>query len=182
MVVRGVRYEADYIWESPDDGQRYEVIDGELHVSPAPGWMHQRGLGKLYVKIALHVYDEGLGEVVTAPVGVALDDENGVQPDIVYISDARAHQISQRGIEGAPDLVVEMLSPSTQAVDRGKKMRRYAASGVPHYWIVSPWNRTLEAYRLTDGRYELDGRFGPGSVFRPPLFPGLEIVIDDLWS
>ena len=182
MVARATRYKADYIWESPDDGQRYEVIDGELIVSPAPGWSHQRGLGKLYVKVALHVYGLRLGEIVTAPVGVALDDENGVQPDIVYISRERAHQISQRGIEGAPDLVVEMLSPSTQAIDRGKKMRRYAASGVRHYWIVDPRTHILEAYLLGEGSYELVGEFGPGSVFRPSLFPGLEIPIDDLWA
>ena len=182
MVARGTRYKADYIWESPDDGQRYEVIEGELHVSPAPSWQHQRGLNRLNVRVAQHVFERGLGDVVTAPVGVALDDENGVQPDLVYISRERAHQISARGIEGAPDLVAEMLSPSTQAVDRGKKLERYAKAGIPHYWIVSPWERTLEAYRLVAGEYEPTGTFGPGSVFRPDLFPGLEIPIDDLWA
>ena len=73
-------------------------------------------------------------------------------------------------------------APSTQAIDRGKKMRRYAASGVRHYWIVDPRTHILEAYRLGEGSYELVGEFGPGSVFHPSLFPGLEIPIDDLWA
>ena len=180
MVVRGVRYKADYIWESPDDGLRYEVIEGELHVSPSPTFEHQRVLNRLGFRVSQYVYERNLGEVVQAPTGIALDDENGVQPDLIYISHERAHLISVRGIEGAPDLVVEVLSPSTRAIDRGKKLRRYASSSVPHYWIVDPRTHILEAYRLGEGSYELVGEFGPGSVFRPSLFPGLEIPIDDL--
>ena len=77
---------------------------------------------------------------------------------------------------------MEVLSPSTQARDRGIKQRRYAAAGVPHYWIVVPRTRTLEEHVLIDGGYELRGTHGPGSVFPPELFPGLEILIDALWS
>ncbi len=79
-------------------------------------------------------------------------------------------------------LVVEILSPSTRSRDRGIKMRRYAAAGVPHYWIVDPRTRALEAYRLAERGYELIGTYGPGSTFRPELFPGLEIPFDDLWA
>jgi Uma2 family endonuclease len=111
---------------------------------------------------------------------VVLDDENGLQPDLVYVSRERAGIITERGIEGAPDLVIEILSPSTAKRDRGIKMRRYAAAGVPHYWIVDPRTRTLEAYRLGEQGYVQTGLYGPGSVFRPDLFPGLEIPIDEL--
>src|SRR5687767_10761563 len=136
MAVRAnVRYKADDIWDCPDDGKRYEVIDGQLYVSPAPSWQHQRGATRLLLYVGPHVIQRGLGEIVSAPVGVKLDDENGVQPDLVYVSNERAHIIVERGVEGAPDLVVEVLSPSTQARDRGVKMRRYAAAGVLHYWI-----------------------------------------------
>jgi len=76
---------------------------------------------------------------------------------------------------------VEVLSPSTESVDRGRKMERYARAGVPHYWLLDPRSQVLEPYRLAPGGYELLGRFGPGSVFRPELFPGLEIAIDELW-
>ncbi len=113
---------------------------------------------------------------------MVLDDENGVQPDLVYVSRERAGIIVERGVEGAPDLVVEILSPSTQARDRGVKMKRYAAAGVPHYWILVPRERALEAYVLGEQGYELTGVYGPGSTFRPELFPGLEVPVDELWS
>ena len=177
-----VRFLATDIWDAPDDGKIYEVIEGELFMSPPPLWWHQRGLGKLYLFVGTHVYSHHLGEVVTAPIGVVLDEENGLEPDLVYVSRERAHIISRRGVEGAPDLVVEVLSPGTQARDRGIKMRRYAASGVPHYWIVDPVAQTLEAYRLGPTGYELTGTYGPGAIFRPELFSGLEIPIDALWS
>ncbi|HLH22141.1 MAG TPA: Uma2 family endonuclease [Chloroflexota bacterium] len=180
-VRRGVQFLATDIWDTPDDGKRYEVIDGELYVTPPPKWGHQRGLSKLHIHLGGWVYGNGLGEIVEAPVGVVLDEHNGVQPDLIYISRERLGIISERGVEGAPDLLVEVLSPSTLARDRGVKMRRYAAAGVPHYWQLDPGSETLEAYRLTEQGYELAGRYDPGSVFRPELFPGLEIPIDDLW-
>jgi Uma2 family endonuclease len=184
MPVGGtnIRFKADDIWDTPDDGKRYEVIDGALYVTPPPGWGHQRGLGKLYVMVANHVFANRLGEVVTAPVGVKLDDENGLEPDLVYISDARRHIIVDRGVEGAPDLVVEVLSPSTQSRDRGVKMRRYAAAGVPHYWMLNYRNPALDAYRLTAEGFGLVGRFRPGDIFRSELFPGLEIPIADIFD
>jgi Uma2 family endonuclease len=128
-----------------------------------------------------YVRQHDLGKVVPSPVGVVLDDENGVQPDIVYISRDRLGIISDRGVEGAPDLVVEVLSPRTQSRDRGVKMRRYAAAGIQHYWILVPRARSIEPYRLGENGYERLGVFGPGSVFRPDLFPGLEIPVDALW-
>jgi Uma2 family endonuclease len=180
-VRRGVRFLATDIWDTPDDGKRYEVIDGELYVTPPPKWSHQRGLSKLHIRLGAWIYDNNLGEMVEAPVGVVLDEHNGLQPDIVYVSRERLHIISERGVEGAPDLVVEALSPSTRARDKGVKMRRYAAAGVSHYWQLDPRTEFLDAYRLIEQDYELTGRYGPGSVFRPELFPGLEIPIDELW-
>jgi Uma2 family endonuclease len=183
MAIRGgVRFKADDIWDTPDDGKRYEVIDGELYVTPPPTWTHQYGSGTLYGYLWRHIFPRRLGKIVTAPVGVVLDDENGLQPDLVYVSRERLGIISERGVEGAPDLVVEVLSPSTQSRDRGIKMRRYAAAGVPHYWILVPRARALEAYRLGENGYELLGTYGPGTVFRPELFADLEIPIDDLWA
>jgi Uma2 family endonuclease len=129
-----------------------------------------------------HIRPRGLGKVYPAPFGVVLDDENGVQPYIVYVSRQRSDIVSERGAFCAPDLVVEFFSPSTRARDRGVKLRRYAAAGVPHYWTLDPRRKTLEARELGDGGYELVGVFGPGTVFRPTLFPGLEIAIDDLWE
>jgi len=115
-------------------------------------------------------------------VGVVLDEETAVQPDLVYVSRERASIISERGVEGPPDLVVEVLPPSTEARDRGAKMRRYAAAGIPHYWLLDVRARAPEAYALGDGGYERSGIYGAGAIFRPVLFPGLEIPIDTLWA
>jgi Uma2 family endonuclease len=176
MVLRArVRFKADDIWDTPDDGKRYEVIDGELYVTPPPVPEHQGASGTLFGYLWQYVRLRKLGRVYSAPIGVVLDEESGLQPDLVYIAAERLDLISGRGIEGAPDLVVEILSPSTRARDRGIKPRHSAAAGVGRYWIVDPGTRSLEAYLLS-------GQYGPGSVFRPELFPGLEIPIDDLWS
>jgi len=183
MAARGrVRFKATDIWDVPDDNLRYEVIDGELFMTPAPSWQHQEALMKLALIIGAWVYSHDLGRVVQSPVGVVLDEEDGVQPDLIFISRERASIISDRGVEGAPDLVVEVLSPSTEARDRGVKMRRYAVAGVAHYWLLDLRKRALEPYILGENGYEPAGVFGPGDVFRPSLFPGLEIPLDSLWS
>jgi Uma2 family endonuclease len=180
MAARGIRFLASDIWDAPDDGKIYEVIDGDLYVSPAPVWRHQRQLNRLNVKVSVWVDGHNLGYVVTAPTGVVLDKESGVQPDLIFISRERAHLISERGVDGAPDLLVEVLSPSTEARDRGIKLRRYAASGVTHYWILDPDGPRIEERVLGEDGYRLIGTFGPGEVFRPILFPGLEIPLDDI--
>jgi Uma2 family endonuclease len=183
MVLRAhVRFHADDIWDTPEDGNRYEVIDGALYMTPPPNWGHQNASATLLGIIWPHVQHHGLGKIVTAPVGVVLDEENGVQPDLVFISRDRLHIISERGVEGAPDLVVEVLSPRTQSRDRGVKKKRYAAAGVPYYWIVVPRTRSIEEHRLAPSGYELVGTHGPGDIFRPEIFPGLEIPVDRLWS
>jgi Uma2 family endonuclease len=183
MAVRArVRFVADDIWDTPDDGKRYEVIDGGLYVSPPPTLGHQGVVGTLHEYIAPYLRRERRGRLFVAPVGLVLDEENGLQPDLVYVSPERAGILTERGIEGAPDLVVEVLSSSTRARDRGVKMRRYAAAGIPHYWIADPQSRALEAYVLGERGYERTEVFGPGTIFRPALLPGLDIPIDDLWS
>ena len=183
MTIRArVRFKAGDIWDAPEDGNVYEVIDGDLYMTPAPAWIHQRVVSRLFFGVADHVFRNRLGEIVTAPTGVVLDDENGLQPDILFISNERRGIISERGVDGAPDLVVEVLSPSTKARDLGIKLRRYAAAGVPHYWTLEPVARVLEERCLTGNGYELVGTFGEHDVFRPAVFPGLEIRLADLWS
>ncbi len=170
------------IWDTPEDGNRYEVIDGELYVTPPPVPRHQGALGELHWLIRTYLQTNPIGRVFFAPIGVVLDEGTGVQPDLVYI--AREHEgiVSDRGIEGAPDLVVEVLSPSTSTRDRGIKMRRYARARIPHYWIVDPKTATVEPYRLGEQGYELLGAYVAGSTFRPELFPGLEIPVDEIWQ
>jgi Uma2 family endonuclease len=182
VVRRAATYRAEDIWDTPDDGNRYEVIDGDLYVTPPPVIAHQRPATRLPIYIGAYLLAHPIGEVFVAPIGVRLDGLNGLQPDVVYVSNGRRHIVREREIDGAPDLVVEVLSPSTQARDRGIKFRRYAAGGVSHYWIVAPETRTIEAYELVDGGDEPRQTCGSGAVFRPSLFPGLDIPIDALWS
>jgi Uma2 family endonuclease len=183
MVLKTkARYRADDLWDTPDDGNIYEVIDGVLYVMPPPRFSHQNAIAVLLRYLLPFIFERRLGTMVPSPVGVVLDDENGVQPDLVFIARERLDIISERGIEGAPDLVVEVLSPSTQRRDRGIKMARYAAAGVRYYWIVSRRPRGVEEYRLGADGYELVGRFGIPDIFRPELFPGLEIPVAALWE
>ena len=165
----------------PDDGRRYEIHDGELSVTPAPGTNHQRVSRNLYDVLGAYVKTQGLGEVLYAPVDVILANTTIVQPDLIFVAPAHASRVSRRGIEGAPTLAVEILSPSTTTIDRSRKLQLYARYGVPYYWIVDPEARTLEAYELTDGVYRLVTRAaGAASVSLPP-FPDLAFVPDSLW-
>jgi Uma2 family endonuclease len=129
----------------PDDGKRYEVLEGGLLVTPTPGPSHQRASKKLQDQLRAYFEASSLGEVFDAPIDVILGAHDILQPDLVVV--ARPEQVSERGIEGAPLLIVEILSPSTSHRDRGIKARRCAALGVPHYWIVDPPPRTAPGRR-----------------------------------
>ncbi len=182
MAVQHTRpYLADYIWEAPDDGQRYEVIDGLLYVSATPSLEHQEAVAALLTILRVHVRAEQLGRVIVAPFGVILDKFTGVEPDILFVSHERAHLLKSRGLEGPPDLAVEVLSPSTRRTDREVKFERYARAGIPHYWIIDPLALTLEAYILADGVYVLAANLRDEDHFSPILFPGLTIPLADLW-
>ena len=127
-----VRYLAEDIWDAPEDGNRYEVIDGLLVVTPAPSWDHQEAVTVLASVLRVHTRTQRMGRVVVAPVGVVLSVEHGFEPNIVYVSNERSDVISRQGVHGAPDLVVEALSPSTERRNRGTKLRAYELAGVPH--------------------------------------------------
>ena len=177
-----LRYVADDIWDAPDDGNRYEVINGQLVVTPAPSWDHQEAVTELASVLRVHTRTLRMGRVVVAPVGVVLGPEHGFEPDIVYVSNERSDVISRRGVHGAPDLVVEALSPSTERRDRGAKLRAYAEAGVPHYWILDVARWALEIYELSANGYELTATYHVGDVFEPKLFPGLASRISDLFE
>jgi Uma2 family endonuclease len=134
----------------PDDGNRYEVIDGELHVTPAPRPVHQDVVGRIVEMVRPHVRKHALGKLYPGPVDVLLGEGDYLQPDLAFVRRERAECVSDRGIEGPPDLVLEVVSRSTAMRDRGVKRERYAASGVPEYWIVDADARRVEVYRLQE--------------------------------
>jgi len=165
----------------PSDGRRYELHEGELSMTPAPGTRHQRILRELSALVWQHVKARGLGEVLFAPVDCILADITVVQPDILYLDPTRLSLVSERGIEGPPTLVVEVISPSTTLIDRSTKGQLYARHGVPYYWIVDPAGRSIEAFTLSEGRYQLVTRAtGAGPVSLPP-FPDLAFAPESLW-
>ncbi len=131
----------------PEDGKRYEAIDGVMYVTPAPARRHQWISGNLGRELRRLLQDPGQGWVYDAPIGVEFpDSEEGVQPDIIFVSRARAELLVDEGIRGAPDLVVEILSPSTSERDRTIKKKLYRRQGVMQYWIVDPENETVEVW------------------------------------
>ena len=165
----------------PADGRRYELHDGELSVTAAPSPRHQLVIGNLYLILRQHVRSRQLGEVFLSPIDCILSDISIVQPDLVYLDSSRGRLVSNRGIEGAPTLVVEIISLSTTEIDRSTKRQLYARHGVPYYWIVDPEARTIEAYILSEGGYQLAARAaGPEAVSLPP-FPDLAFVPASLW-
>lgn len=161
----------------PSDGKRYELIDGRVHVTPAPSPLHQRLV--LRLAQALHEHFRFPSEVFVSPVDVILTPHDVVQPDVVVV--ANPAQVSARGIEGPPLLVVEVLSPTTTVYDRTTKSQRCAVLGIPRYWIVDPATTRLECYGAAAAGYlpVVDG--GRDDTLTHPDFPGLALPLRQLF-
>ena len=175
------RMNADTFFTLPDDGHRYELIDGEVEMAPAPSAdVHQFTVGKLFLALAPFVDNHDLGLVLPAPTDVILSAFDVVQPDLLFVRAEREVIVGGR-IHGAPDLVVEVLLPTTAAFDLGLKLRRCARFGVPWYWSVDPESRTLRELELIEGSYVERSRSEGNALFRPILFPGLTIDLGLVW-
>jgi Uma2 family endonuclease len=179
-VISGLKTRLDYgdYCAIPPDGRRWELTEGEVHVTPAPSPQHQRILGNLYLLLREQL--EPGATVFVAPVDVILSPHDVVQPDLVAVT--QASQISERGIEGAPHLVAEVLSPTTAAYDRTTKSRRYAALGVTHYWLVDPAARRLECYRRRGEAWVPMAEAVGDGVLAHPDFPGVSLSLSRLWA
>jgi Uma2 family endonuclease len=172
----------------PDDGMRHELIDGEHYVTPAPRPKHQRVSGRLHLRLGTYLEEHPLGRVYFAPLDVVLTDFDCVEPDLLYVSRERERlQMTEDYLEGAPDLVVEILSPSTKRFDQGVKHRLYERFGVSEYWIVDPEKETVKVFRLDDDRLQLREELfrqggSPAQVLSTPLLPGLAIPLDKIFD
>jgi Uma2 family endonuclease len=147
---------ADYA-ALPDDGQRYEMLDGVLYMVPAPGTGHQSVNNLFAFYLTMHVQMAGLGRVFPAPYDVELAPNTVLQPDVTVVLQARQQIITPSRIIGAPDLVVEILSPGTAGHDRRGKQDAYARAGVREYWIADPAAQTVEVLRLDGVAYRVVG-------------------------
>jgi len=166
----------------PDDGKRHEILDGELYMTPPPSMGHQRVAGNLFVALRTFVTGRKIGEVLIAPVDVILERTSVVVPDLLFVGRYRAGIVTDRGVEGAPDLIVEILSPGTERRDRVEKAQLFARHGVAHYWLVDPVAHVLEAFELGQGVYRRTARLSGEADFVPTLFSGLTIGLASLWS
>jgi len=165
----------------PADGKQYEVIDGELFMTSSPTPRHQEIVLRLTVELSGFVRKNGLGEVLIGPVDVLLDRYTVVRPDVLFISTARLSIMGEEAIEGAPDLVVEVLSPSTFYKDLRKKMTAYAQFGVQEYWIVDPETETFEIYARRDDKLELARKFSSDESVESALLPGLKLAVKEVF-
>lgn len=171
----------DYV-EIPNDGKRYELLEGELAVTPAPNPEHQAASVNLIVTLSQHIRSNDLGLLYHAPIDLILDATSVLQPDLLFIAKSRQSIITSKGIEGAPDLVIEILSPSTQRNDRITKAQIYARHKITWYWIADPEQRVLEIHRLEADGYRLVTTLHGDSPLAAPPFNDLKFCAKDIFA
>lgn len=165
-----------------DDDNQYELIGGKLILVPSPRTIHQIISLKLAARLLDYVQNNKLGSVITAPTDVLLSEIEKPQPDILFISKNRLDIITEMNIQGAPDLVVEILSPSTGRYDKVEKSRMYYKHGVKEYWIVDPDHKTIEVFIPGDKNWNLFQSYDDEDVLTSPLLTGLEIQLRDIFN
>ena len=171
----------DYRTAPPD--KRYELLDGELLLTPAPNLRHQRLQFRLGSRLGRFIEEHALGEFFFAPCDVVLSDTDIVQPDLLFVSRERRHLLSSGdNVRGAPDLVVEILSPATAERDRGYKRTLYAKHGVKEYWLVDPAAETVAILRTSAGALAVTRTFGRTETLRSPLLAGFELDLEEVFS
>jgi Uma2 family endonuclease len=164
----------------PDDGRRYELIDGEVYVFATPTRLHQGVSGRLYVRFDQAITPDALGWIYAAPMEVKFPGESAVQPDLIVVLRDRAHALTESGIQGTPSLLLEILSPSTRAYDLTTKAELYARHGAPEYWVVD-----LDAKTITVNELRRDGQYVPlpnDGFARSLIIPDLVVDVRTLFA
>ena len=177
-VKPGLTYE-DYA-RLPDD-ERYELIAGELTSMPSPKEIHQVISGTLFLSVGAFVKAKKLGKIYFAPFDVILSDADVVQPDLIFVSSERSRIITEDNVRGAPDLVVEILSPSTADYDRTVKRDLYARHGVSEFWLVDPYARTVTVLILGADGYDTHAVHGEGDTLLSPSLAGFTLNLSELF-
>ena len=166
----------------PNDGNRYEIVDGVLIIAPAPSPEHQDIVGMIFHHLLVHIKFAGLGRVFQAPIDVELSAKNIFQPDVVVILNEHLDRIKAKRIVGAPDLVVEVASPSTALYDRFAKYDRYAQTGVQEYWIVNTETKTVQVLVLEHGEYRSLGIFRGEQVLPSRIVLDLPVGVERFFT
>lgn len=156
--------EHDWTYEKyrdlPDDGNRYEVLEGLLRVTPAPSSYHQM-LSRRIQFLFYELERAGQGQIFDAPIDLLIPGATPAQPDLVYLLPEQERFVTRRGIEGVPELIVEILSPSTATRDKTEKLNIYRKAGVHRYLLVDIRSRTLQILRLDGETYRVEASLGP---------------------
>ncbi|MFN3533288.1 MAG: Uma2 family endonuclease [Candidatus Brocadia sp.] len=174
-----IRYNYQDYLQLPED-KRYEIIDGDLFMVPSPNERHQHILSNIFYILFDYVRKNKLGTVYCAPFDILFSEEDIVQPDIIFVSNKNKKIITKDNIKGAPDLLVEILSPSTSKRDIGIKKKLYARHGVREYWIVDPEHETVEVFLLRDKEYE-GKRHSIKDSISPTVIKGLNIETKEIF-
>ena len=163
------------------EGAPYQLIGGELIMTPAPTPYHQYISGNIYSVLKGFVEGNNLGQVYYSPIDVYFEETETYQPDIIFISKERLDIIKETKIEGAPDLVIEILSPATAYYDLKKKFKIYEKHGVKEYWIVDPEEKSIEIYQNEGGQFRLIQTAKEKDTVNSPLLKGLEINLEKIF-
>jgi Uma2 family endonuclease len=180
----GVKLTYDDFLLFPDDGMRHELIDGEHYVTASPNTKHQRVSGNLYWLIRSYLEEHRIGRLFYAPFDVLFSRFDVVEPDLLYMSNARAAEIlTAQHVKGSPQLVIEIGSPSTRGRDETIKRRLYERSAVDEYWVVDPDVDLVRVYRRTGDRFARPTELSleAGDVLTTPLLPGIELKLADIF-
>lgn len=176
------RWTYDDLREMPESMDRLEIIDGVLYVSPSPNVLrHQGAVSNLLYELKRWAYEHAAGKVFTAPADVVVSETKAVQPDVFFVAADRLGLVGAT-VAGAPDLVAEIISPSSAQYDRKTKFRLYEEIGVREYWVVDPEEKEVEVFVLREGRFEPDVRAGSGETARSALLDGFEVEVNVLFA
>ncbi len=166
----------------PDDGQRYEIVNGVLLMAPAPTPEHQSIAVRIAYYLFPHIDLAGIGKLFTAPIDVELGLNDVFQPDLVVVLNEHLNRVAAKRIIGAPDLVIEVASPGTATYDRLTKYEEYAQAGITEYWIVKPTTRTVEVLVLKDEDYRSLGVFRGQQTLPSRIVPNLPVRVEQLFA
>lgn len=169
----------DYL-QTPE-GNLYELLNGNLVMSPSPYTKHQVVSMELTLLLGTFVKQKKLGKIFDAPTDVYFDDDNCVQPDLLYIANEHSHIITEKNIKGVPDLIIEIVSPSSVHRDTVEKKQLYARFGVNEFWLVYPDEKIIEIYVIKKNNYILGKCFMQGDILESPLFKGLKIKLEEVF-
>lgn len=180
-MITSLKYTHADLLHMPDDGKRREIIDGDLYVTPSPINYHQKILFNLTMAFGGFLQQHPIAELRFAPLDVILSEHDVLEPDLLLVLNEHK-DILQDWVRGAPDLVVEILSPTTEGRDRTIKLKAYARFGVAEYWIVDPIAQAVEVYRLTADGYCLATTCADARTVDTPLLPGFFLSVAALFK